>query len=294
MKNIGLRFIGVVKTATKRFPSAKLHSIELQNRGDLKGLLTTTPDGTRFLAFVWMDRERRYFIASCSSLLPGNIFVRKRWRQINPAVNADPENVVLEVPQPKAAEIYYSCCGKVDQNNRHRQDTLRIEHKIETNNWAARVNMSIVAMCLVDTWMVWKLATESNQKQPDFYRDLSEEMIDNTFDAGGTTRHVWREQIRPRTSTDSSLFSRSTGSIRGGIRAHLTPTKKKRKKRDGTLTNLAKQGYCIECKMKTKYLCSECVDDDPHEENGETYLCGSETNRTCFADHMTKAHECST
>ena len=199
----------------------------------------------------------------------------------------------LEVPQPKAAEIYYSCCGKVDQNNRHRQDTLRIEHKLETNNWAARVNMSIVAICIVDTWLVWKLTTEATQKQPNFYRDLAEELIDNTFDSGGMSRHVWRSQ-QPRTSPKNVLFSRKLGSPRAGLNAHLTPTKKKRKKKDGTLTNQAKQGYCIECRMKTKYLCSQCVDEDPHDKKDETYLCGSESNRPCFANHISKTHECST
>jgi hypothetical protein len=35
----------------------------------------------------------------------------------------------LQCPQPRAAEIYYSCCGKIDQHNRHRQSTLAIERQ---------------------------------------------------------------------------------------------------------------------------------------------------------------------
>ena len=49
----------------------------------------------KLLAYVWMDRNRRYFIASASSLEDGAENVRKRWRQINEESDADPERVEL-------------------------------------------------------------------------------------------------------------------------------------------------------------------------------------------------------
>jgi Transposase IS4 len=67
LKNIGLRFIGVIKTATRRFSMAYLLGLELRNRGDRKGLIMRgEEDGggsslSLLLAFVWMDREWRYF-----------------------------------------------------------------------------------------------------------------------------------------------------------------------------------------------------------------------------------------
>ena len=36
----GLNFIGVIKTATRKFPVAYLSNVEFQNRGDMSGLLT--------------------------------------------------------------------------------------------------------------------------------------------------------------------------------------------------------------------------------------------------------------
>ena len=39
LKRIGLRFIGVVKTAVKRFNTKHLSEIELDNRGDRRGLI---------------------------------------------------------------------------------------------------------------------------------------------------------------------------------------------------------------------------------------------------------------
>jgi Transposase IS4 len=69
-RRMRMRFIGVVKTATKQYPMAYLSNIELHERSDRRWVVARDPDGTpRLLAFVWMDRNRRYFIASGSSLL---------------------------------------------------------------------------------------------------------------------------------------------------------------------------------------------------------------------------------
>ena len=45
--NHGLRFIGVIKTATRKFPMAYLSNIESQNRGDMSGLLIRLVDRTK-------------------------------------------------------------------------------------------------------------------------------------------------------------------------------------------------------------------------------------------------------
>ena len=69
LKDKGLRFIGVVKTATKEFPQQYLSTVELPEKGDIKGVVCIHPTtGYKLLAFVWVDRERRYFISNCCSL----------------------------------------------------------------------------------------------------------------------------------------------------------------------------------------------------------------------------------
>ena len=78
LKKIGLRFIGVVKTATKRFPMKNLSELELENRGGRRGLIMYNNDSQpALLAFCWMDRDRRYFIVSGSSLSPGMPHIRQ-------------------------------------------------------------------------------------------------------------------------------------------------------------------------------------------------------------------------
>ena len=51
-----------------------LSNIELQNRGDMSGLLTRPVDRTETMVddFVWIDRNRRYFIFT-------GVLIEKGW-----------------------------------------------------------------------------------------------------------------------------------------------------------------------------------------------------------------------
>jgi hypothetical protein len=56
LKQLGLRFIGVAKMATKRLPQAYLSELELRNHGDRVGLVARDVAGNpSLLAFIWMD-----------------------------------------------------------------------------------------------------------------------------------------------------------------------------------------------------------------------------------------------
>ena len=97
------------------------------------------------------------------------------------------------VPHPTIAETYYATCAAIDKHNRCRQDDLAMEKKIETKEWSKRVNMSIFAMCVVDTWLVYNGCKQSDDAaqmneqqahstQKEFYTLLAEELIDNSYD----------------------------------------------------------------------------------------------------------------
>ena len=66
----------------------------MRNRGERKGFVAHNNDGaSTMMAFVWMDRDRRYFIATSLSLQEGVTYVRNRWRQVDIDVDADVERV---------------------------------------------------------------------------------------------------------------------------------------------------------------------------------------------------------
>jgi hypothetical protein len=87
LKRCRLRSIGVVKTVTKRCPLAYLSALKLHDCGDRQRPVTRDADGQpTLLSFVWMDRNRRYFIASGPSLQEGVASNRERWRQVDDAL----------------------------------------------------------------------------------------------------------------------------------------------------------------------------------------------------------------
>jgi hypothetical protein len=114
--------------------------VELQERGNRCGLVSKDNNGVpKYLAFVFVDRDQQYFIATGGLLSNGITINRTRWRKVQDvATNQAPERLDIEIPQPKAAELYYSCCAKIDNHNRDHWDTLQLEQKYKTNNWSKR------------------------------------------------------------------------------------------------------------------------------------------------------------
>ena len=118
----------------------KLSELELVNCGDWQGYYTYTPDKNNEykwgkFAFIWMDHDQHYFIANHSSLRPGKPCSRERLRQVDKVtLNAPPEHVEFDIPQPKVAEHYHSANSKIDKLNRVQQDDFQLERKLGTKD----------------------------------------------------------------------------------------------------------------------------------------------------------------
>lgn len=130
-----------------------------------------------------------------------------------------------------------------------------LERKVKTHDWAKRVNMSLFAMIVVDTYLVCSQSTECKETQKEFYDELAEDLIDNSFDgaaAGGRRSRENTADVDPNVT-----LSRTTGSpSRSGYNGtHLTPTRRK-KKRKGETTIHAQQGNCKVCGKKSMNTCS--------------------------------------
>ena len=248
-KEKGLKYIGVVKTATKQYPMAHLGKLELKDKGDRYAMAARDENGHQeLLAFVWRDRERRYFIASGSSMDEGTPISRERWRQTTKDKTTPPEKQNIIIPQPKATEIYYDVCGKIDQHNRDRQATLGLERKLKTHDWSKRVNLTLLSMCIVDSWKVWNLISKTNEgeakeTQKAFYAHLAAELIDNQYDGIRIQRNATEESPEL-----NNIRNPRTGEVRMGLDIHLTPTKRQRKC-NGDFTTHKYAGRCIVCKI---------------------------------------------
>jgi len=284
---MGLRFIGVVKTATRQFPMNYLSTVEMPQKGDYKGVVNIGEDGYKLLAFVWVDRERRYFISNCSSLSPGIPYTRTRWRQVEDLdTQLDADRIEFTIPQPKCAEEFYGSAAQIDRHNRSRQANLKIETKYVTKDWDKRVNLSIVSIIIVDSWYFKDgvLGIENDEFENQFYEGLAAECIDNKFDDAYNTR--------TRMADGSSELDTRDGRVASGVGVHLTPTKKRRCSK-GVKTNYIQQDWCSGCRgmddvlrYKTTYVCSACRDED----GLNVAFCHTKTGRLCFRDHIENDH----
>ena len=123
---------------------AYLSSIELdEGRYQRVEVVLKSYGAPNMAAYVWMDCDRIYFISTASSLQDGKDYSRIRWRQpdlpdeeFGGVNDEEAERQELTVSQPKCSEIYYKTCAEIDQHNRHRQDTLRVERKMQTKSWS--------------------------------------------------------------------------------------------------------------------------------------------------------------
>jgi Transposase IS4 len=274
---MGLKFIGVVKTATRMYPMKNLSMRELAERGQRVSLVARDFNGNvQMMAMMWLDRNRQFFIATTSTTLEGRPYSRTRWRQLEKG----PARVDLVVPQPEVAEMYYSTCAQIDRHNRCRQDDLMLERKIGTHDWSFRTNCSLLGMIIVDAWLVYSggRGARAAMEQRSFYEKLADQLIDNQFDYVG---------LRDRSA--SSLVD-AKQILRSGRDVHLTPTKKRRKTKDGVTLTFAEQGRCTVCKFKkSTYICSSCADSGP--EAGSVWLCHSKFGRDCFDKHVKNVHD---
>ena len=97
-----------------------------------------------------MDRDRRYFVSSAGTKLPGTDIGRKLYTMV------DGEARLLEkfIPIPIVAEEYYATFSQVNRHNRCCQNDLDMEKMFRTKRWALRVNTSLLSMFIVDAWLL--------------------------------------------------------------------------------------------------------------------------------------------
>ena len=294
---IGLRFIGVIKTATAGYPMAYLGRKELpEGKGDRHGVITVDDAGCQLLAFVWSDRDRRYFISTCSSLAAGHVIERTRWKQVDHTPNAEPERRNLTITQPKACEQYYSACSNIDRHNRSRQSNLMMEKKVRCNTFKKRLNTTLFAMVgPVDGWFLYRGIRSTNRghcygsngcyvDESHFYELLIEQLIDNGFNASQAMTRV-----KANRRTDAEILLHEQEACLDSIPSHLqlvsiTPTKRFKAKNPKHRL----QGRCLVCDKPATTVCRVCQRDDPYGTH-QFWIC-DKPGKACMGKHIMANH----
>jgi hypothetical protein len=282
---MGLRFIGVLKTATKGYPMHYFQRLELPGgKGDSKALLSyDDSSGCTLLGFVWVDRDRRYFISTCSSTAAGTVIKRRRWRQEQPtSTNEPPVLQDISIRQTEAGEIYYSGCSAIDEHNRHRQEHLNLEKKLQVMQWDRRANLSLFGMMCVDAY---KLKSGCQGQDRDgtraFFEDLATSLIDNKYDQRILRRR--REEAMEREATLAGEDMPQLDTIR-----HLTcPTPTKRRKPNNPAHR--QQGRCMVCKKPSSHVCRACQANKPAPDDKQYWICNKQ-GKVCMSKHLALHH----
>ena len=287
LKAMGLRFIGTVKTATTGFPMQYFQRVLLPGgKGDFKALLSTDEEsGTTLLAYVWADRDRRYFIATCSSTSAGRMISRKRWRQRDQTPNAEPVQEDILIDQPEAGEVYYGGCGKIDEHNRIRQEYIDLEKKLRTMKWNNRANQTLFSMCVVDAFKLRNGCQGMNAGGArGFIENLASDLIDNDLD-----KRTLRRRREEAIAHEAALCGEDMPEL--DTTKHLTaptPTKKRKTKN----TNHRAQGRCMLCKKQTSHVCRACQCFKNGNTDKQYWIC-NKPGKVCMGKHLLQSHtEC--
>ena len=113
--------------------------------------------------------------------------------------------------------------------------------------------MNLFTMMVVDAWLAFNGCTLAEETQKEFYTLLDEELIDNSYENSNMAWKSCRNEGDGNASASPTLAA-GTGAPRGGVAAHITPTKRRRIRKYGTITKFLMQGRCMECKNKSTYL----------------------------------------
>jgi hypothetical protein len=159
LHNRGLYFMGMVKTASKRYPKKSLEEWykEGQPRGTFKILQSNTNDGSPMYAMCWADRKAKTIISNRGTTLPGSDIVRPRNKVI---VNRHGDYETLKykrtIPRPHMIEIFFSAFSTIDVHDHLRQGSLEMEKEWFTEKWELRVFGTIFGMVLTDAYLAYR------------------------------------------------------------------------------------------------------------------------------------------
>ena len=294
LKSRGLYFMGLVKTAHRKFPKKWAQTVEIASRGGHK-VVQATEEGVKLRAVTWNDGKkdkktgdiiRKCIISSCGTTLPSTAHRKRRWR----VVNGLDEDYQVSVPRPNIVSEYFDGAAKIDIHNHFRQGPkgVCLESR-RSNRWEIRFWQTWRGFLIVDAFKAYTrfCPGKSACKLSHFVRVVAQALLDNTIgcapDAPALRRREPEAGSAPKVhrlvqNKKSSYF---IGKIATAVAANKpTPQCVLR---------------CRICGKNSSYHCSVCSFDDSRT-RGMCALCGPKSGRDCFEQHqmVTPAEDVST
>ncbi len=222
----GLYFMGMVKTARKEFPVDYFKQwIESgPARGEfcmlcLKQPVPNPAENTQptssiaqlpIYACCWNDRKAKCIVSNCGDSTRGTPSSRRRHRIVDNEESGERETVRYNkvVERPQMIELFFNNFNIIDVHDHFRQGSLAIEKSWKTQSWWHRVFSTVIAMCIVDAYLMYRYESESvDHSKPkildfaDFRSRLAYQMIHQDNPSTPTTRSKATSPIQTVVST---------------------------------------------------------------------------------------------
>ena len=178
------------------------------------------------------------------------------------------ERLIIKVPMPRASQLYFDACGMIDSHNCIRK-MCGIEKRVRTHSWSTRVNLGILVMVFVDSFLLYKAccgkAAKYNPKE--FFKVLAGKMLVFNIDSEGM------KKTRAKRQRETERLQQ----LNKGVQ-HMTSRKRRKN------STYAKQGCCSICQSHTSLVCSRCSCLKKNER--EVFMC-----KKHWKEHLERNHK---
>jgi hypothetical protein len=276
MRDHGLYFKGLVKTASRGFPKKFLGAHEHSELGDSITLVTEYK-GERIFAHGWGDRVRKDFICTDSTTLEAAPSHKRRWREMTDADGlpiGSTESFFKFVKRRKCVEEYFQAASIIDINNHLRQGGLALERSWQTLHWEHRVIATILGIIECDAYLLWNHFHCPNDTwtHSDFTEELALQLL-----KGAGPREL-------RSAEHAQVIAQHEPSCPHDIRPLSSlPQYSSKKTKDGRSSRALRS--CAECSSHACFYCRTCSD---HSKQKYVVVCGlnSKHGSTCIVNHI--------
>ena len=223
----GMQFLGIVKTASKRYPKAYLQQWATKDgvrRGDHKVVKTTISivdhkNGEEkqkdIYGVCWKSKVAKTIIGTCGSTTPGDSHEVQRTKVVtNDAGVQNTEHYKKSTRCPVIINQLFKGFNTIDVHDHYRQGTLRLEICWRTHKWWHRVFATLFGVIVTDAYFMYRLdyikltGSEVNMiSYENWVAELASELIFNDEDQIATRKKVDSESSDSDSSSTSIQVS---------------------------------------------------------------------------------------
>lgn len=249
-----------------------------------------------------VDRNRNYYVATRGSTQPAPV-KQICWQQPKDDMDAAAVRENIELERPEAVNLFHEFGSWIDRHNASRQEMLGLETTWKTQNWHIRCNMTMLAVSIVDSMLMYEAATDTQWKHGKYFSKLAEQLIDNNWDEHlgmlykDMTPLKRNEEENDTGATSAAYVNDAAREALGpafvsrnvrphGIGLHLTPVKEKNPKTGNTWQNRCRTQGCRRQVTKECNICYALY----CKNKGERFYCCSPSKSNHWNEHMQNCH----